>query len=260
MRRNPAKGLPVRELPTRRPPIPTNRWRAGTWSFRAVPTTSPSSTCARARSHACGWPGSPRQSSELEAFDLIEARLSTDPERDDLAHPEAVSINGIPRSGRLCSKAPGQAPPAGLWSLPTSATCSGSQARLPPTGSFVACGRLWLWSLPRSGPLLFRRQTDDTTWARFGWSRSDNWLPVEDDRAISCLWAAGRDKLTGKDLAAAIGFRPRYLLVALTPPRGPATATRRSSPCSRGPELTEGLRQRGRHRQVSALQVSDAAQ
>jgi hypothetical protein len=72
---------------------------------------------------------------------------------------------------------------------------------------------------PALGPLLFRRQTDDTTWARFGWARNDNWLPVEDPKATQCLWSTGKDRLTGKDLAAALGFRPRYLLVALTPPR-----------------------------------------
>jgi hypothetical protein len=72
---------------------------------------------------------------------------------------------------------------------------------------------------PSIGPLLFRRKTDDTVWVRFGWSRSDNWLPVEDTRAVASLWGAGRDKLTGKELAGALGFRPRYLLVALTPPR-----------------------------------------
>ncbi len=84
---------------------------------------------------------------------------------------------------------------------------------------------------PALGPLLFRRQTDDTTWARFGWSRSDNWLPVEDDQAISCLWSAGRDKLTGKDLAAAIGFRPEIPSRRPDPaPLGPLLQDDRGAP------------------------------
>ena len=55
--------------------------------------------------------------------------------------------------------------------------------------------------VPRRGPRLFRRRDDDTVWARFGWPRSDNWLPVEDRRAMAALWASRRDRLSGKDLA-----------------------------------------------------------
>jgi len=72
---------------------------------------------------------------------------------------------------------------------------------------------------PSRGPLLFRRAPDESPWARFGWPRSDNWLPVEDRRAIAALWAVQRDRLSGKDLAAALGFRPQYLVVALSRPR-----------------------------------------
>lgn len=159
-----------------------------------------------------------RQSSELKAFDLVEATLSDDPERDDLAHPEAISLEKFPD---VVGSAPKRQARRRLRALvaPNERHLLGFAGSAAPYWEFRGMRPSLALVAPALGPLLFRRQTDDTTWARFGWSRSDNWLPVEDDQAISCLWAAGREKLTGKDLAAAIGFRPRYLLVALTPPR-----------------------------------------
>ncbi|HLH28428.1 MAG TPA: hypothetical protein VKW77_05905, partial [Acidimicrobiales bacterium] len=73
--------------------------------------------------------------------------------------------------------------------------------------------------VPSRGPMLFRRDPDDSVWARFGWPRSDNWLPVEDRRAVAALWAARRERLAGRDLAHALGYRPHFLLVTLSRPR-----------------------------------------
>ncbi len=73
--------------------------------------------------------------------------------------------------------------------------------------------------VPRRGPILFRRHEDGTVWARFSAARSDNWLPVEDRRAMAALWASRRDRLAAKDLATALGFRPHYVLVAISRPR-----------------------------------------
>ena len=55
--------------------------------------------------------------------------------------------------------------------------------------------------VPTKGPVLFRRDGDRSVWIRFGWGRSDNWLPMEDLDAIRALDAARRDRLQGKDLA-----------------------------------------------------------
>ena len=156
--------------------------------------------------------------SELKPFDLVEANLSVDPERDDLAHPEAVSLTGFPE---VIGSAPKRQARRRLRAVvaPNERHLLGFAGPAAPYWEFRGMRPSLALVAPALGPLLFRRKTDDTIWARFGWSRSDNWLPVEDDRAISCLWAAGREKLAGKDLAAALGFRPRYLLVALTPPR-----------------------------------------
>jgi hypothetical protein len=155
---------------------------------------------------------------ELKAFDLVDAEIAADPERDDLAHPEAVTISGYPevvgttpkRQARRYLRALVAPNERNLLGFPGSAAPYWEFRGMRPSVALVA---------PALGPLLFRRKTDDTTWARFGWARNDNWLPVEDPRATQCLWSTGKDRLTGKDLASALGFRPRYLLIALTPPR-----------------------------------------
>jgi hypothetical protein len=73
--------------------------------------------------------------------------------------------------------------------------------------------------VPARGPVLFRRRGDDTVWARFGWPRSDHWLPVEDRRAVAALWASRRDRLSGKALAGALGYRPHSLVITVSRPR-----------------------------------------
>jgi hypothetical protein len=73
--------------------------------------------------------------------------------------------------------------------------------------------------VPTKGPVLFRRIEDRSTWIRFGWGRSDNWLPVEDRRAERALDVTRRDRLLGKDLAAALGFKPHYVLASVSTPR-----------------------------------------
>jgi hypothetical protein len=155
---------------------------------------------------------------DLKAFDVIDAELAVDPERDDLAHPEAVTIAGYPE---VVGSTPKRQARRRLRALvaPTERNLLGFPGSAAPYWEFRGMRPSLALVAPSLGPLLFRRQTDNTTWARFGWARNDNWLPVEDPRATECLWSTGRDRLTGKELASALGFRPRYLLVALTPPR-----------------------------------------
>jgi hypothetical protein len=157
--------------------------------------------------------------SDLKLFDLVDAQLAPDPERDDLAHPEAVTIAGYPEH---VGTAPKRWARRRLKALvaPTERNLLGFAGSAAQYWEFRGMRPSLALVAPSIGPLLFRRKTDDTTWVRFGWSRNDNWLPVDDPHAVECLWASGREKLTGKDLATALGFRPRYLLAALTPPRG----------------------------------------
>ena len=151
-------------------------------------------------------------------FDVVDVHWAADPERDDLAQPEAVTVAEVPvKVGRM----------------------SGRRARrvlkhvvTPPEQHLLGfAGQAWpYWEFhgmrpsvavvtPSRGPLLFRRRADDSVWVRFGWPRSDNWLPVEDRRAVAALWASQRDRLAGKDLAGALGFRPSFLVVTLSRPR-----------------------------------------
>ena len=68
------------------------------------------------------------------------------------------------------------------------------------------------------GPQLFRRTEDGTTWVRFGWERDDVWLTCADAHATRSLVAARRERLAGKEMATALGFKPHYLLTALSRP------------------------------------------
>ena len=155
---------------------------------------------------------------DLAAFDVVEATLADDPEVDDLAHPEAATSIGLPRQigtlrGRRVRKMLDRlsAPPHGpLLGFPGPAAPYWEFRGSRPSVALVEATR---------GPQLIRRRNDNSTWVRFGWNRDDVWLPVEDRGAARALDAARRDRLSGKDLANALGFRPQYLLTVLSRPR-----------------------------------------
>jgi hypothetical protein len=154
----------------------------------------------------------------LAPFDVVEVTLAHDPQRDDLAQPEAVTVEGLPTTvgtmrGRRVRRvmrhlvAPGE---PHLLGFPGQSAPYWEFGGTRPSVALV---------VPRRGPLLFRRSADASVWVRFADARNDNWLPVDDRRALAALWAARRDRLSGKTLAAALGFRPHYLLVAVSRPR-----------------------------------------
>jgi hypothetical protein len=154
----------------------------------------------------------------LAPFDVVEATWAADPERDDLAQPEAVSLDGFPevvgalhgRRARRVLRHLVAPPEQHLLGFPGSSAPYWEFHGMRPSLALV---------IPSRGPLLFSRKSDHGVWVRFGWPRSDNWLPVEDRRAVAALWAARRDRLSGRDLARALGFRPHFLVVALSRPR-----------------------------------------
>lgn len=155
---------------------------------------------------------------DLTAFDVVEAQLADDPERDDLAQPEALTAATLPRHvgtlrGRRVRRMLARlaAPPDGplLGFKGPSAPYWGFRGSRP-SAALIA---------PTRGPQLIRRREDDSTWVRFGWERDDVWLPVLDRSASRALDAARRDRLSGKSLATALGFRPHYLLASLSRPR-----------------------------------------
>ncbi len=154
---------------------------------------------------------------DLAVFDVVEGKLASDVERNDLAQPEAVTVVDLPRRlgtyrGRrvrrwleqLTSPADGplfgfRGPSAPYWEF------RGER----PSVALIATDR---------GPQLLRRHDDGSTWVRFGWYGDDVWLLCEDAHAIRAMEATRRMSLAGKDLASALGFRPTYVLTTLSMP------------------------------------------
>jgi hypothetical protein len=153
---------------------------------------------------------------DLAPFEVVDATLSADPERDDLAQPEAVTVSGEPsRVGSLGGRRARRIMRHVV--APVERHLLGFPGTSAPYWEFRGMRPSVAVVVPSRGPLLFRRR-DDSVWVRFGWPTSDNWLAVEDRRAVAALWTARRDRLSGRDLAAALGYRPHFLVVALSPP------------------------------------------
>jgi hypothetical protein len=155
---------------------------------------------------------------DLAPFDVVEVVLADEPERDDLAQPEAVTAVGLPRQlgtlhGRRVRRLLHQ------LVAPVEEHVLGFPGASAPYWEFRGLRPSLALVVPTKGPVLFRRMADRSVWVRFGWGRSDNWLPVEDPRAERSLDVARRDRLQGKDLSAALGFKTHYLVAAITTPR-----------------------------------------
>ncbi len=155
---------------------------------------------------------------DISTFDVVEVTLADDPERDDLARPEATTVADLPRHvgtlrGRHLRKLLRRlvaAPGGPLLGFPGPSAPYWEFRGFRPSVALIE---------PTRRPQLIRRQADGTTWVRFGWDRDDVWLPVEDRNAARALDAARRERLSGKSLATALGFEPQYLLVTVSPPR-----------------------------------------
>jgi hypothetical protein len=155
---------------------------------------------------------------DITAFDVVEVTLADDPERDDLAQPEATTAAELPRHvgtlrGRPLRKLLRRmvaSPEGPLLGFPGPSAPYWEFRGFRPSVALIE---------PTRSPQLIRRLADGSTWVRFGWDRDDVWLPVEDRHAARALDAARRERLSGKSLAAALGFIPQYLLVTVSPPR-----------------------------------------
>jgi len=155
---------------------------------------------------------------DIATFDVVEVTLADDPERDDLAQPEALTVADLPRHvgtlrGRHLRKLLRQlvaAPDGPLLGFPGPSAPYWEFRGFRPSVALIE---------PTRRPQLIRRHADSSTWVRFGWDRDDVWLPVEDRHAARALDAARRERLSGKALATALGFEPQYLLVTVSPPR-----------------------------------------
>jgi hypothetical protein len=160
----------------------------------------------------------PEQEPGVVPFDVVDVVWADDPERDDLAQPEAVTVAGVPSTLGSVKGRRARGVLRGVV-VPAQQHLLGFPGASRPYWEFHGMQPSVAVVVPSRGPVVFRRREDDTVWARFGWPRSDNWLPLEDRRAITALETARRDRLSGKDLEAALGFRPHFLVVALTRPR-----------------------------------------
>ena len=155
---------------------------------------------------------------DISTFDVVEVTLADDPERDDLARPEATTVADLPRHvgtlrGRHLRKLLRRlvaSPDGPLLGFPGPSAPYWEFRGFRPSVALIE---------PTRRPQLIRRQGDGTTWVRFGWDRDDVWLPVEDRNAARALDAARRERLSGKSLSTALGFEPQYLLVTVSPPR-----------------------------------------
>ncbi|HTZ07429.1 MAG TPA: hypothetical protein VMB72_00060 [Acidimicrobiales bacterium] len=154
----------------------------------------------------------------LAPFDVVDAAWAEEPEPDDLAQPEAVTVAGTPSSLGVLAPRHARRLLRALV-LPAEHQLLGFPGSSAPYWEFRGMRPSVAVIVPSRGPLLLRRRQDDSVWARFGSGRSDNWLPLEDERAVLALHAARRDRLAGKDLAAALGYRPSFLVVTLSRPR-----------------------------------------
>jgi hypothetical protein len=155
---------------------------------------------------------------DISTFDVVEVTLADDPERDDLAQPEATTVADLPRHvgtlrGRHVRKLLRRmvaTPDGPLLGFPGASAPYWEFRGFRPSVAIIE---------PTRSPQLIRRSADGSTWVRFGWDREDVWLPVEDRHAARALDAARRERLSGKSLSSALGFEPQYLLVTVSPPR-----------------------------------------
>ncbi len=88
---------------------------------------------------------------DLAAFDVVETVLADDPERNDLAQPEAATAAALPRQvGTLRGRRVRRM--LQRLAAPPTARCSASPGRPPPTGSSAAPAPRPPWSPPPGGP------------------------------------------------------------------------------------------------------------
>lgn len=167
------------------------------------------------------WPGA--HTLGLAAFDIVSAcRANQEGRLPDPVRPEAVVLDRPPTlvasfAGRRARRylrdlvLPGaprrpllgfRGPATPYW------TMTGTQSSLALI-------------LPEEGPQILFDQGDqgkDTAMARFSWGGVVHLLEVEDARLVAPA-ATGCSALAGDTLEEAVGFRTRYLVVAVNGPR-----------------------------------------
>jgi hypothetical protein len=167
-------------------------------------------------SFAGAFRGAERAEPDLAIFDVAEAQLGPDLERDDLAQPEAVTLSDLPRQ---LGKLHGRRVRKMLERLQTPADgpLFGFRGPSAPYWEFRGERPSVALIVVDRGPQLLRRHDDQSTWIRFGWERDDVWLLCEDLHAIRALDAARRDS-PRQGVGDRAGVSPHYVLTTLSQP------------------------------------------
>lgn len=161
----------------------------------------------------------PGSGATFSPFDVVTAEIAGSMEPPDAARPEAVELGGAPRRvGRLSPRraekllAPLRHPP-----------------QLPLLG--ITPSAVPYWTLTGDRPslaLVDLRQAPRLRWngqgldCRFRWQRADHVLPVVDPVLVERFAEAGVGHPSRgtprRGVERLLGYRPRRLLVVLTPP------------------------------------------
>ena len=157
---------------------------------------------------------------DLGTFDVVEVTLADDPERDDLAQPEAATVADLPRQvgtlrGRqVCASC------CGGWSASPDGPLLGFPGPSAPYWEFRGFRPSVALIEPTRGPQLIRRPGRRTrpgsASAGTATTSGSRWRTATPPAPST---RARRERLSGKSLATALGFEPQYLLVTVSRPR-----------------------------------------
>jgi hypothetical protein len=154
---------------------------------------------------------------DFAPYDVVETRLAGSEEPPDPARPEAVVLAERPRRiGQLRGRRANRYLHALL--APQSAPLLGFPGPAAPYWTVTGAHPSLALVAPELGPAVVRRNPGVIR-ARFRWGGRDHSLPVACRRLRAAFLDSGRPELGGEALARRLGFRPRYLLLALTRPR-----------------------------------------
>lgn len=155
---------------------------------------------------------------ELPApFASVEARLADPPGLDDPSQPETLILSSAPTPAGTVGKRRARRLIDPLLVSP----------RGPLLGFPGPAARYWTFNgaspsvvlVRLAGDLLvYRSGTGNGAAVRFTWRGGQDRLPLGDPGALAALEASRADRLGPDALRRALGIRPRYVLVALTPP------------------------------------------
>lgn len=166
--------------------------------------------------------GSPGREEELVQHPVLrpycsaKAVIGIDDAPPDPSRPEAVPFAGPPEPGR----------PLPHRKLRGYLEAMIAPTRMPLLGFLGPSIRFWQMSgthpslsliRPTQGPQLLIDHGEVK--ARFEWDGLQHCLEVSNQLLCSAALAAGAPRLSGDALAAVLGYRPRYMLIALTRPR-----------------------------------------